>query len=115
MKIVSTKSAEHYNWGNHCDGWHLVRSDALSVIQERMPPGTSEVRHFHARARQFFFVLSGQLSIAIGAEIHRLGAEGGVEISPEIPHRGFNDAAGDARFLVVSSPTAQGDRVASPD
>jgi mannose-6-phosphate isomerase-like protein (cupin superfamily) len=111
MKSVSAKTAERYRWGNQCDGWHLIRSDALSVIQERMPPGTSEVRHYHAKARQFFFVLSGQLSIAVEAEIHLLGAEDGLEIAPEAPHRVFNAAVGEARFLVVSSPPAQGDRV----
>ena len=25
-----------------------------------MPPGASEVRHFHTNAQQFFFILSGQ-------------------------------------------------------
>ena len=115
MNIVSTKTAEHYAWGNQCDGWHLVRSDALSVIQERMPPGTSEVRHCHAKARQFFYVLSGQLAIAVGAEIHRLGAEEGLEIAPRVAHRVFNDSAAETCFLVISSPPAQGDRVACPE
>ena len=112
MNIISTKTAQHYPWGEQCDGWHLIRSEVLSVIQERMPPATSEVRHYHAKARQFFFVLSGQLSIVLQGEIHRLGVEEGLEIAPGMPHRVFNDSAAEARFLVVSSPPAQGDRVA---
>ena len=56
---MSAGKAEHYQWGNGCDGWHLVNQPALSVIRERMPPGTAEVRHLHRNARQFFFVLSG--------------------------------------------------------
>jgi len=36
--IVDQKTAEHYSWGNACDGWHLVQNSALSVIEERMPP-----------------------------------------------------------------------------
>jgi hypothetical protein len=44
---ISIGSAEHYTWGSVCDGWHLVRRPELSVIRERMPAGTSEVRHFH--------------------------------------------------------------------
>ena len=59
--MIDKESAPHYGWGEGCDGWHLVRTPELSVIQERMPPGTSEVRHRHGRARQFFFVLSGRL------------------------------------------------------
>jgi hypothetical protein len=38
MKPISTGTAPHYAWGAKCDGWHLVRSADLSVIQERMPP-----------------------------------------------------------------------------
>ncbi len=33
MKIVDTLSAEHYLWGNGCDGWHLLKRDDLSVIE----------------------------------------------------------------------------------
>jgi hypothetical protein len=39
MEIVSLENAEHYNWGGACDGWHLLKSAALSVIQESVPPG----------------------------------------------------------------------------
>jgi quercetin dioxygenase-like cupin family protein len=62
---VSVDTAPHYTWGDGCDGWHLVAADGLSVIEERMPPGTAEVRHRHDVARQFFFVLSGALTLEI--------------------------------------------------
>jgi hypothetical protein len=52
--VVSGENAEHYVWGDGCDGWHLVRGDSLSVIEERMPAGAREQRHFHERVRQFF-------------------------------------------------------------
>ena len=38
--VKSIKNAEHYQWGNACDGWHLLKSETLSVIQEKMPAGT---------------------------------------------------------------------------
>jgi hypothetical protein len=47
MKISSIENAEHYIWGEGCDGWHLVQPDSLSVFQERMPPGCSEKMHLH--------------------------------------------------------------------
>jgi hypothetical protein len=47
---VSTENAEHYMWREVCDGWHLVSDANLSVIEERMPPGSQEQRHSHARA-----------------------------------------------------------------
>ncbi len=31
-----------------------------------MPPGTSEVRHYHQKSNQFFYVLRGSLSIEVG-------------------------------------------------
>ena len=62
---IQIESAPHYRWGAGCDGWHLLRAPGLSVIQERMPPATSEVRHSHGVARQFFYVLSGELELEL--------------------------------------------------
>ena len=56
MKI-SKIDAEHYIWGNICDGWHLVKNSELSMIHEKMPSKTSGVKYFHQKAKQFFFVL----------------------------------------------------------
>jgi hypothetical protein len=41
--MISKDSAEHYTWSHGCDGWRLVDRPELSVIQERMPPGTIEI------------------------------------------------------------------------
>ena len=30
-----------------------------------MPPGTAETRHKHSRVRQFFYVLSGELTLEV--------------------------------------------------
>ena len=65
MKTISRATAEHYTWGQNCDGWQLVKGASLSVIQEQMPPGTSEVRHFHQKAQQFFFILSGEAAMEV--------------------------------------------------
>jgi mannose-6-phosphate isomerase-like protein (cupin superfamily) len=110
--VINKDSAEHYTWGDVCEGWHLVRSEGLSVIQERMPPGASEVRHVHTRARQFFFVLAGAMTIEVAGEREELAAGDGVEIGPGVPHQVFNSSDRDVEFLVISQPPAQGDRVA---
>ena len=62
---ISIATAQQYEWAGNCEGWHLVRAASLSVIEERMPPGTCEVRHWHARARQFFYVLSGTIVMEV--------------------------------------------------
>jgi len=114
MMPVSVETAEHYIWGEQqgpaCDGWHLVRSEGLSVIEERMPPGAGEERHFHRRARQFFYVLEGELTLEVAGREHGLGAGQGMEVPPEAPHQALNTSREGVRFLVISSPPGQEDR-----
>lgn len=107
---VSTASADHYIWGEVCDGWHLVRGANLSVIEERMPPVAQEQRHFHTRARQFFYVLDGELTIELAGAHHSLTAGIGLEISPGEPHQALNNSQKEVRFLVISQPASHGDR-----
>jgi mannose-6-phosphate isomerase-like protein (cupin superfamily) len=108
--MISIENAEHYAWGKNCDGWHLVKSSKLSVIQERIPPGTSETRHFHKRSRQFFYVLFGIAVIEADGKREILNAREGIEILPGIPHQIFNESDRDVEFLVISQPPSHGDR-----
>jgi mannose-6-phosphate isomerase-like protein (cupin superfamily) len=108
---TSTHTAEHYTWGDACDGWHLLRSDSLSVIQERMPPGTAEQRHSHAKAQQVFFILSGEATFEIGEETVQVAAQESLHVPPGTPHRIANHGPADLHFLVISEPKAHGDRV----
>jgi mannose-6-phosphate isomerase-like protein (cupin superfamily) len=62
---VSIENAEPHVWGQICDGWHLLKRDDMSVIQERVPPGGAEVMHYHAQARQFFYILSGEATMVL--------------------------------------------------
>lgn len=109
--MISIENAEHYTWGKTCDGWHLVKTGELSVIQEKMPPGASETRHSHSRSRQFFYVLSGTAVIEAGGKRETLNAREGIEISPGIAHQIFNESDGDVEFLVISQPPSHGDRI----
>ena len=111
MNPTSKHTAEHYMWGDGCDGWHLLKSDNLSVIQETMPSGTSEVAHYHRHSRQFFFVLEGTLSIWLAEGETRLRAGEGAHIAQGVTHRVSNSSAAPAHFLVISSPPSHGDRV----
>lgn len=107
---VSAENAERYTWGEVCDGWHLVRDGGLSVIEERMPPGSHEQRHFHARSWQFFYVLAGELTIEVCGTHHSLTAGVGLEVAPGEPHQAVNYSDNDVRFLVISQPPSHGDR-----
>ena len=110
---TSTADAPHYVWGGTCDGWHLVRAAALSVIEERMPSGTREARHRHAHARQFFYVLTGTLTLEVEGTRHRLGPRTGIELPPGTAHQALNESDAEVEFLVVSTPPSHGDRIAA--
>ena len=107
---ISIQDAEHYVWGSSCDGWHLLKGDDLSVIRERVPPGAFETKHLHQKARQFFYILSGEATIVLADRKVRLLAGHGFEIPPGVAHQFRNDSEGDVDFLVVSSPKSHGDR-----
>jgi mannose-6-phosphate isomerase-like protein (cupin superfamily) len=109
--IISTENAEHYVWGNACDGWHLLRSDSLSVIQERMPPGTTEQLHYHANAQQVFYILSGTATFEVGDKIEIVNAGQSLHIPKNTKHSISNNATDDLHFLVISEPKSHGDRV----
>ena len=111
MERVDKQSAEHYSWGSGCDGWHLVKTPALSVIEERMPPDTSEVRHYHQKANQFFYVLHGTLSIEVDGKEFELNAGQSLPIAAGKSHQVRNLSSRDAEFLVISNPPSRGDRV----
>jgi mannose-6-phosphate isomerase-like protein (cupin superfamily) len=112
MEPVSTATAKHYMWGEVCDGWHLVLSAGFSVIEERMPPGATEQRHSHERARQFFYVLAGELTMEVSGTTHVLHAGMGLEIAPKQAHQAMNRSGVDVLFLVTSVPPSHGDRTA---
>lgn len=109
--MISKNNAEHYIWGEICDGWKLVNNSDMSVIHEKMPPGTMEERHFHQAAKQFFFILIGEAEIEVDGQIHRLKEHEGIEVSPKVPHQVFNRSEQDIEFLVISTPPTAGDRV----
>ncbi len=109
--ITSIKSAEHYNWGGACDGWHLVKTPELSVIEELMPAAASEGRHFHVQARQFFYVLEGELTMEIEYHQFVLKKGEGIEVSAGQQHQAANKGANALRILVTSQPPSHGDRI----
>ena len=109
--ITSTQNAEHYTWGDNCDGWPLLRSDSLSVIQECMLPGTGEQLHYHERAQQVFYILSGAATFEVDGEEKVVQAGQSIHIKPNTKHRILNKGNVDLHFLVISEPKSHGDRV----
>jgi mannose-6-phosphate isomerase-like protein (cupin superfamily) len=110
-KPISTANAEHYTWGNNCDGWYLVRTPEIDIIEESMPAGASEIRHCHIYSRQFFFVLHGELTLEIEHHHFTLQTGEGIEIAPGQAHQAINRSNHPLRILVTSQPPSHGDRI----
>lgn len=108
--LISKDKISPRAWGSGCFSWDLVDHADMLVAQETMPPGTSEFGHFHANARQFFFVLAGELVIEVSGERTRLLVHDGVEIAPGQPHCVFNASEREVVFLAIACPSAKGDR-----
>lgn len=108
--VVDIDSAEHYRWGGGSEGWHLLKRPELGVIQERVPPGDRERRHFHTNSRQFFYILHGRAVMEVNGERFELVSGQGLEVSPRLRHQFMNESGEPVTFLVISSPHSHGDR-----
>ena len=111
----SKENSQQYNWGDHCSGWHLVKKQSLSVIEELMPPKTQEHRHYHNNSQQFFRILKGIATFEVGNEIIEVNSGEGIHIQPKVKHRIRNDQSEDLEFIVISEPTTRGDRYDEPE
>lgn len=109
--IKSIKNSEQYQWGQNCEGWHLLKSDDLSVIQECMPKDTAEVLHYHRKAQQVFYILSGEATFEINGETQTVSANESIHVPSNTLHKISNRQEEYLSFLLVSQPKAQGDRV----
>lgn len=108
---ISASNAEHFFWGDRCDGWILGKHPNASILQERMLPGTSETRHHHEKTWQFFFVLSGAMHIEIDGAEYEVKENEGIEVSPPLSHNIYNRTDKDLVYLLISAPHLPQDRI----
>ena len=70
-----------------------------------MPENTYEDMHYHYKARQFFYVLSGEAEMRFQHETIKLKAGTGMEI-----HQMVNMSNEPVEFIVISMPKSHGDK-----
>jgi uncharacterized cupin superfamily protein len=109
--LISTKTAPHFTWGNSCDGWWLKQTGSFTVVSELMPPGSTEVKHYHNQVEQFFYVLEGTLVMELDNITYTLHQHEGITIKAGIAHKAVNNSKTSVRFLVISCPDSHSDRV----
>lgn len=108
---VSSSESNHYSWGDGCDGWNLLKREDISIIQERVPPGKFEIKHYHNHSRQFFYILKGSAVMEFENKKVMLYEKEGMEIIPGEVHQFRNESEMDVEFLVISFPPASNDRI----
>ena len=111
IKPISIANAKYYLWGDNSDGWHLLKRDDVSVIQERVSAGKAEIMHYHKISRQFFYILEGEGQMRFENDLITMQKGEGLEIPPLVKHRFENNSSADVVFLVISVPKSHGDRI----
>jgi mannose-6-phosphate isomerase-like protein (cupin superfamily) len=110
--IINTGNAKHYRWGDDkCDGWFLMERHDLNVIEERVPPGACEKRHYHQKSTQVFYILRGHAVMERDGIRYEMNEGDSIVVDPGVSHMFMNAGKADVMFLVVSSPESHGDRV----
>lgn len=111
---TNKENAQHYTWGDNCQGWRLHDFPDLSVIEEVMPPQTQELSHYHKVATQFFYILEGTAIIRLEGIDTEVTAENGFHIPPGKIHNIFNRTDKLLKFIVISKPATRNDRIETP-
>ena len=105
------ENSQHYKWGSDCDGWHLVDTNELSIIQEIMPSGSSESLHYHRYAQQFFYILNGTATFEVDGKRYEVVENQGMHVLAHQKHRILNKTDAPLEFIVTSQPKSHGDRI----
>lgn len=111
MSKASIANASHYKWDNNCDTWLLVNSPELSVKEELIPAGEAELLHYHNYAQQFFYLTVGMAFFKLNDDAISPKPGEGVIIPPDAKHSIANKAETELKFLVISQPTTENDRI----
>ena len=114
MKITKANS-EKYDWGEKCNGWYLVNTKELSIIEELMPPRTQETKHKHSKSQQFFYIIKGQATFLIEEKEYIIDKNQGIHIKPNMIHQIKNKTDENLEFIVISQPHSHGDRIIEND
>ena len=111
MHPVSKSTKKAYQWGDGGVGWPLVETEGLLVIEETLASGCGEKHHYHNQAAQFFYMLAGRAVVQFAdGQAVEIDTGMALHIPSETGHAIVNQSDEEIRFLVISAPSARGDR-----
>jgi len=65
----------------------FIESSEVSIIQERMPSNTFEIRHMPQQVATILLYISGEATMEVNGEIQNLQINQGIEIPPQTLHQ----------------------------
>jgi mannose-6-phosphate isomerase-like protein (cupin superfamily) len=77
---------------------------AYCLLEASLAPGESVPRHVHTREDETYYVLSGELEVAVGGEVFVLRAGDCLMAPRDIPHQLRNPANVENHYLLMFSP-----------
>ena len=75
-----------------------------SLAEATLAPGQKTARHFHARAEEIYFVLSGRGCLTIGEQTRAVQSGDAIAIAAGAPHCIENNGESELRFLCCCAP-----------
>lgn len=77
---------------------------AYMLTESMVLPNGGPPTHVHQREDESFWVLDGELEVAVGGQIHTVPAGGFIHMPRGIPHRFLNAGTSPVRFLTLAVP-----------
>lgn len=75
-----------------------------SLAEATLSPGACTEAHYHPRAEEIYYILTGQGRMRIGEEEARVARGDGIAIPAGQPHQIWNDGLEDLIFLCCCAP-----------
>jgi mannose-6-phosphate isomerase-like protein (cupin superfamily) len=76
-----------------------------SLAEARLAPGASTTPHYHPRAEEIYYILTGQGRMRIGAETAAVGPGDAIAIPPGLTHQITNTGQEPLAFLCCCAPS----------
>jgi quercetin dioxygenase-like cupin family protein len=85
-------------------GKFLYRGERCVLIAARVPPGARGPQNHVHPMDQLYFVIEGQMSIKLGADVRRVTRGSAVFIPAGVPHHNWNEGRDDELHLEILAP-----------
>jgi mannose-6-phosphate isomerase-like protein (cupin superfamily) len=80
-----------------------------SLAEARLPAGSRTTRHYHPRAEEIYYILSGTARMELGEEWQDVGPGDAIAIPPGVVHQIHNTGSEELRFLCCCAPAYEHD------